>query len=152
MASIAVSSIPPQKSSQGTNIMVAGIVFQMASIFIFTFFLGEFLRRASKDHGILAKKVKILTGATLISCLLIVVRSIYRTVELLQRWNGYLITHEGYFIGLDGVLMFLAVAVFNLAHPGWFMPERKEEELKSMEPLAEKKEEHFQSMEHPAEK
>ena len=133
MASIAVSSVPPKKSSTGTHIMVGGIVFQMASIAIFALFFCEFLRRASKDHGILEQKVKILIAAVTFSCLVIVIRSIYRTAELLQGWTGYLITHEGYFIGLDGVLMFLAVAVFNLVHPGSFLPRRKNEEFATVE-------------------
>lgn len=127
MASIAVASVPPKGSTTGTHIMVSGIVFQMASIAVFALSFCEFLRRVSKDRGVLERKVKILIGAVTFSCLLIVVRSIYRTVELLQGWSGYLITHEVYFVGLDGVLMLLAVAVFNFVHPGWFLPMRKEE-------------------------
>lgn len=127
MASIAVASVPPRPSEKGTHIMVAGIVFQMAAIGIFALFFCEFSRRASRERGVLEKKVQIFIGATAFSCLLIVVRSIYRTVELLQGFDGYLITHEEYFVGLNGVLMFLAVTVFNVVHPGWFLPERKEE-------------------------
>lgn len=51
---------------------------------------------------------------------MIYIRSIYRTIELLQGWTGYLITHEIYFIVLDGTMMVLAVGIFNLIHPAWF--------------------------------
>jgi RTA1 like protein len=95
----------------------------MASISVFVLLFIEFLRRVGQQHKTLGMRVKILIGATAVSCSLIYVRSIYRTVELLQGWSGYLITHEGYFIGLDAVTMLLAVAVFNFIHPGWCLPD-----------------------------
>lgn len=45
------------------------------------------------------------------------VRSIFRAVQLMQGFRGYLATHEKFFIGLDGVVMFLAIAVFNIVPP-----------------------------------
>ena len=51
--------------------------------------------------------------------LCVVVRSVYRTVELSEGWVGYLITHESYFIGLDGVMMVVAVGVFHFVQPRW---------------------------------
>jgi len=122
MASQAAAATPPRKSETGTNIMVGGIVFQMASITVFVFLFLEFLRRTRKQRRSITAKIYLLVGASAFSCLMIYIRSIYRTVELLQGWSGYLITHEGYFIGLDAVLMFLAVVVFNFIHPGWFLP------------------------------
>lgn len=67
-----------------------------------------------------------LLGAMILSVVCIYIRSIYRTIELLQGWDGYLITHESYFIGLDGAMMIVAVAVFNFVHPGWFLPDTKD--------------------------
>jgi hypothetical protein len=54
-----------------------------------------------------------------LSVVLIVTRSIYRTIELLQGWSGYLVTTQRYFIALDGAMMVGAVGVFNIARPGW---------------------------------
>lgn len=34
-------------------------------------------------------------------------RGFYRSVELVQGWRGYLISHESYVIGLDAVPMVL---------------------------------------------
>ena len=122
MASQAASKTPPSDSKTGTNIMVAGIDFQLASITVFTALFAEFLRRVRRQQKALTMREMILIGATVVSCLLIYIRSIYRTIELLQGWNGYLISHEPYFIGLDAATMFVAVAVFNVVHPGWFLP------------------------------
>jgi hypothetical protein len=57
-----------------------------------------------------------------LSIVCIYIRSIYRTIELSQGWSGYLITHESYFIALDGAMMIFSVAVFNVLHPGWLLP------------------------------
>jgi len=53
------------------------------------------------------------------SVLVLVIRSIYRSIELIQGWRGYLITHEKYFIALDGITMVLAVGVYNIVQPSW---------------------------------
>lgn len=84
-------------------------------------FCTIFLRIAAtceKGLGYLEKKFNILIAAVAFSCLLIVVRGIHQTIELLQGWAEYLTTNVEYFIGLDGVFMFSAVAIFQLVHPG----------------------------------
>jgi hypothetical protein len=124
MASQAAAATPPRRSETGTNTMVAVIVFQMTSITLFVGFFIDFLRRAHKQNTPLGRRVVILICATTFSVVLIYIRSIYRTIELLQGWTGYLITHEGFFVGLDAVTMFLAVAVFNVVHPTWFLPQK----------------------------
>lgn len=115
----------------GTDIMVAGIVIQLASITVFVFLALEFLRRTIRQDIIRSMKRTMvpLLCAMVLSILAIYVRSIYRTIELLQGWTGYLITTETYFVVLDGAMMVLAVVVFNVIHPGWFMPTKKEVEL-----------------------
>lgn len=112
-------------TAPGTNTMVAGIVFQLVSLTIFVFCAVDFFRRSmrlgylqSLLHGSLAY----LVGAMVLSVVCIYIRSIYRTIELAQGWSGYLITHESYFVGLDGVMMVIAVGVFNIFHPGWLLP------------------------------
>ena len=113
------SSKPHGDTKPGTDIMVAGIIFQMASITIFTMLLIVFLLRVR--HEKFHRNLKLLVGAMIFSVVMIYIRSAYRTVELLQGWSGYLITHQIYFIVLDGGLMVLAVAIFNLLNPGWLL-------------------------------
>ncbi|EED19947.1 RTA1 domain protein, putative [Talaromyces stipitatus ATCC 10500] len=111
----------------GTDIMVAGIVFQLASITVFAVCVFDFLRRILKQRLLrtVQGNVTPLLLAMMFSIVLIYIRSIYRVIELVQGWSGYLITHEAYFIALDGSMMVPAVAIFNFVHPGWFMPTRK---------------------------
>ncbi|OMP83170.1 Sphingoid long-chain base transporter RSB1 [Diplodia seriata] len=139
MASVAASATPPGDTAPGTNIMVAGIVFQMVAITVFCALFAVFLKgtmtaAATAGGGgskggsgtappslLGSSRTKTLVTGTSAAIVFIYVRSIYRTIELLQGWDGYLITHEVYFVVLDGAMMVCAVGVFNLVHPGWFL-------------------------------
>jgi hypothetical protein len=115
-------------TAPGTNIMVAGIVFQLVSISVFVYCSFDFLRRATRMGLLKVNEMGPITymiGAMVVSVVVIYIRSIYRVVELAEGWDGYLITHEVYFVVLDGVMMVIAVAVFNFAHPGWLIPADK---------------------------
>lgn len=48
---------------------------------------------------------------------LILVRSVFRAVEFLQGFEGYLIGHEIFIYVFDALLMFIAMLVMNWTHP-----------------------------------
>ncbi|KAL4906049.1 hypothetical protein BDW74DRAFT_137621 [Aspergillus multicolor] len=123
MASVAAAQ-ENGNTKPGTNIMVAGIIFQMASITVFVLCAADFVRRTLRRRLLQSytRTIVPLLAAMIFSVLCIYVRSIYRTIELLEGWSGYLITTERFFIALDGAMMVLAVAIFNVIHPGWFLP------------------------------
>lgn len=130
------SSTAGGDTKPGTDIMVAGILFQMASIVVFTILGVNFL--ISARHDVFPLKLKLLVAATSLSVVMIFARSVYRSIELLQGWSGFLITHEGYFIALDGALMVVAVGCFNLFHPSLLLKGDKDQDVMefSMEPSA----------------
>lgn len=112
-------------TAPGTNTMVAGIVFQLVSISVFVYCAFDFLRRTTRTGLIKVGKmdsINYMILAMMISVVFIYIRSIYRVVELAQGWTGYVMTHEVFFIILDGVMMIVAVGVFNIFHPGWLLP------------------------------
>lgn len=51
--------------------------------------------------------------------LCVFVRCCYRVAELAQGWNGFLISHEWYFIILDALMMSIATLVLSIFHPGF---------------------------------
>ncbi|EGW35239.1 uncharacterized protein SPAPADRAFT_69538 [Spathaspora passalidarum NRRL Y-27907] len=53
----------------------------------------------------------------LISSIFIYIRCIYRMIELSQGWRGYLITHEGFVLTLDAMMVFLACSLYVPFHP-----------------------------------
>ncbi|KAJ5616176.1 hypothetical protein N7537_001290 [Penicillium hordei] len=119
-------------TATGTNIMVAGIVFQLFSITIFAVCAVDFIRRTMRKHLLQSVKGSVipLFAAMILSIVCIYIRSIYRTIELVQGWDGYLITHEAYFVALDGAMMVVSVVVFNVIHPGWMLPSGKSDSFK----------------------
>lgn len=69
------------------------------------------LRTSMKFRGFLA--------ALTIATICIFVRSVYRVAELSEGWTGYLIKQQGLFIGLEGVMVLVAVIVLNIFHPAF---------------------------------
>ncbi|WWC69039.1 uncharacterized protein I206_102975 [Kwoniella pini CBS 10737] len=67
----------------------------------------------------------ILLAGVLISSTMILIRGIYRSIELVQGWDGYLITTEMYQNILDGLMMLIAVGIYNFIHPGYLLPRKK---------------------------
>lgn len=111
-------------TTPGTHIMIGGIIIQLVSVIVFIFFAINFLLRVHRlGYGniIMRSYLKHLVGAMWVSIIAVFIRSIYRVIELSQGWTGYVITHEVYFIVLDGVMMVIAVGIFNIFHPGWLL-------------------------------
>lgn len=119
LASVASGKVDGS-TKPGTLLMVGGIAFQLGTMTFFLLLVLDFLRRTRKSAlSINYKKVLL---ALSISFTMIYIRSIYRTIELAQGWAGYLITHEGYFLGLDASIMAIAVCVFLVFDPATLLP------------------------------
>lgn len=122
----------------GINIMIAGLGFQVAIMAGFITATGFF---AKKTYG----RYKALGSATAfdqdpemvairhsrkflgflialgLSSLCILARSSFRVAELSEGFDGPIASQEGLFIGLEGVLIVVAVGVLNVFHPSWCM-------------------------------
>lgn len=119
MASAASGMTPQGSTKPGTDVMIAGIVIQLASMLVFmVFFIGT-VWKARKVP--MTSNVKKLLWATVFSSAVIIIRNLYRTIELAQGWTGYLMTHEAFFAVFDGAMMVLASGVFNFFHPAWML-------------------------------
>jgi hypothetical protein len=104
--------------------MVGGIIFQLISITVFVGFAGDFLWRVlkrSKSVVPTSGTMLALFAATAFSVLLIYIRSIYRTIELIDGWTSSTMQNESLLIALDGEMMVPAVIIYNLFHPGWML-------------------------------
>ncbi|KAF9464056.1 RTA1-like protein [Collybia nuda] len=137
MASIASGN--NEDPTPGGNIMLGGIIFQMATITIYVicaieFFVRYFKRRPvrsvplnaadgkeSSIRGYMDKRLKIMSIGLSFSTVCLFIRSIYRTIELVDGWNGKIITTQVYFNVLDGAMIVLAMYTLNFVHPGVFL-------------------------------
>jgi len=115
----------------GGRIMLGGIVFQMIAITIYMILAVEFVFRYLSDkpfqrpdnepptgNYFMDKKMKAMLSGCVFSSLAIYVRSVYRTIELTDGWEGRIITTELYFNTMDGAMILLAMYSLNFFHPG----------------------------------
>jgi len=135
---IASSASTDAGSTLGGNIMLGGIIFQLVSLILFICIATETLVRFWKDlpaheetirssDSTLTVKAKMGHRITLLLYALsfittcIFIRSIYRTIELADGWNGRIIETQIYFNALDGGMVVISMFTFNIFHPGWFL-------------------------------
>ncbi|KAL4243408.1 hypothetical protein ABKN59_001269 [Abortiporus biennis] len=121
--------------AKGGRIMLGGIAFQLAAISIYSILATEFLIRFLYDRPVRRKNVESSKGNQLdrktelmftglaFSSVLLFIRSVYRTIELADGWDGRIITTQVYFNVLDGAMITLAMFCLNIFHPGWFLLE-----------------------------
>ncbi|PGH03029.1 hypothetical protein GX51_04347 [Blastomyces parvus] len=130
---LASSSDPGTSGADtGTNLMIAGVVWQVVILGVFILLAVDFavrttLRMRSVGVEALDPKHAMLRSsfafrgflvALSLSTLFIFTRCVYRIAELSGGWDGPLLKDEPLFIGLEGVMVALAVLVLNAFHPG----------------------------------
>ncbi|ORY26063.1 RTA1 like protein-domain-containing protein [Naematelia encephala] len=149
----AVAAEDGNDTKKSTKIMLAGILFQLATMTIFVALSLDFIVRvlthrpwrqeiisepevSNNGENVALKTIanrnghnasttstdQYLLAGVAFASLMIFVRGIYRSVELAQGWSGYVISHEPFFIWLDGFPMVLCLAGLAVAHPGWLLP------------------------------
>ncbi|KAL0949497.1 hypothetical protein HGRIS_009551 [Hohenbuehelia grisea] len=114
----------------GSRIFLGGIAAQLLSFVVFSIIYGIFLWRVYSrsqnlwyidQHKAWYDDWRALAGALCICCVGILIRSVYRTVELGEGFLGHLATNEGFFYGLDTLPLFIAIAIFIPFWPGRFI-------------------------------
>ncbi|QRV97758.1 RTA1-like protein [Ceratobasidium sp. AG-Ba] len=132
MASIADTH---EAAERGGNIMLAGIIIQLVAVVLFTILGLEFVIRYSLNRPARSTEVEQkYTGWTVvprgcvwmlvglaIATLFIIIRSVYRTIELTDGWNGAIISTEKWFNWFDGMPIVVAMVTFNVFHPGFLL-------------------------------
>jgi hypothetical protein len=135
----AVSSQNHESAQTGTDIMIAGLSFQVLTIFVFILAASDFALRTwrrqralgadalAQDPALVRMRAsfrfKAFLVALALSTLLILWRSAFRVAELSEGWNGPIIKDQGLFIAFEGVLIVLAVVLLNFFHPALCMRE-----------------------------
>ncbi|KAB5590798.1 hypothetical protein CTheo_5760 [Ceratobasidium theobromae] len=115
----------------GTKIFLVGLIIQLISFIVYMIVFFVFLYRMKINRSsecFLPRNTSeffshwtALAGALVISCIGILIRSAFRTVENAQGFHGYLATHEVYFYTLDTLPLFIAILVFTVAWPPLYL-------------------------------
>ncbi|KAG8979109.1 hypothetical protein FRC05_009319 [Tulasnella sp. 425] len=121
------------------KILVAGLLLQIITFGIYSFFAVTFDFRSSRDPALRAydtqmRGLRKLWIAFYVSAVLITLRSIYRAVEFadiapgprgIYDPDGYLFTHEWPMYVFDAIPVLISVVAFSIWHPGAYLPTRK---------------------------
>jgi len=127
--------------------MLAGLAFQVVTLFFFIILSTDFAVRTWKRVNALGKaealdpthaklrnsfKFRGFLVALAFATLCIFTRSVYRVAELSEGWTGHLISTQKYFIGLEGAIVAAGILSLNAFHPGFCFSEGyvKEQKVK----------------------
>ncbi|KZT70110.1 RTA1-domain-containing protein [Daedalea quercina L-15889] len=127
-AAAAAAANNHKSPTSGSDIMLAGIIFQTAAITLYMLLAMEFFLRYFYDRPIrgrdivntgyaLDSKMKQMIAALAFSSLCFYVRTWYRCIELGDGWEGTIIHTQRYFVIMDAVMIALAMWTLNIFHP-----------------------------------
>ncbi|KAK9710691.1 hypothetical protein K7432_008252 [Basidiobolus ranarum] len=109
----------------GKIVVVIGLVIALASLLVFTWVTTTMmldkklrLRFAGPNAEYNESRWRIIYIPIYINIVMLVARSIYRLVEFLGGYDGYVSTHEEYFYGFDTLLIIIGYLSFIVIHPG----------------------------------
>ncbi|KAF9872666.1 RTA1 like protein [Colletotrichum karsti] len=117
----ALSTTSKGSSDLGVDLAMAGLVIQVVVIVGFCAVFADYMIRYSRSQysRALTRREKVFFSFLATAIVLILARCAYRVDELSEGYsNSTKVTNEGLFIGLEGVLIILAVFALCLGHPG----------------------------------
>ncbi|KAH8663894.1 RTA1 like protein-domain-containing protein [Ilyonectria robusta] len=103
----------------GAKVIIGGLFVQLICFGVFICIAVAFHRSILASPTSRSKRIpwKKHMMALYVGSMLIMVRSIFRAIEYLQGFDGYLLRHELYLYVFDALLMFSVMVLFNWVHP-----------------------------------
>lgn len=118
----------------GMDIIIGGIAFQCFSMALFLFcllwFCWKIYKASPSEYDPQHAHIRNSPGfrffiPAVIGCwVFVMIRSIFRLVELGEGWGGDLMGKEVPFFILEGLMMIIAIAFLTIVHPGFFFNRR----------------------------
>ena len=115
------ASNTPSEIKAGADMVRASIILQLACFVGFIALEMVFHSRCIKAN-ILNEKLQRIITLLYVSSALILIRNIYRVVEVWEGYDSYLTNHEAFFYVFDGALMLVNALMWNVWHPMEFLP------------------------------
>ncbi|KAF4828989.1 Glutamyl-tRNA(Gln) amidotransferase subunit A [Colletotrichum tropicale] len=116
------SSVSTTKEAvdRGVNISLAGLVFQVFSLVVFTILFMDYMVRYNRSIGRskMNGKLRFFLLFLGLSTFFILLRCVYRIVELHEGYFSHWFRDEALFIALESAVMVIAVFCLNIGHPG----------------------------------
>ncbi|KAF8076468.1 RTA1-like protein [Lyophyllum atratum] len=114
----------------GSRIFLSGLIIQLISFVAFTSLYLLFLYRVYNRNPEIWRRDeskawyndwRALGAVLFVSCIGILIRSMFRVIELSEGYQGHLATTEAFFYGLDTLPLFIAIVVYTPFWPGRFI-------------------------------
>lgn len=135
----ATATEDPSKQKVGNDLMMAGIVWQVATLLVFGALVAIYTTRVygfckSKGSGVSALNAHArgvlrrgsfrgFIFAIVLAYLTIFTRCVYRIGEMANGWANKIMQDETDFMVLDGAMVAIATIALTIWHPGWAFPE-----------------------------
>ncbi|GAA6001884.1 RTA1 domain-containing protein [Rhodotorula paludigena] len=120
MAGSAVGTTNEAQMRNGSNIMLAGIVVQLAVMVFYTGYMAVWYWKSRPEVAAQGRKIQIMLGGLLAASIGIIIRGCYRTPELEEGFDGWIAQQQIWML-FDAIPIAFATFVINLIHPHWFM-------------------------------
>ena len=116
----------------GSDLLKASLIIQLAVIILFVSLVSVFYFRCRRA-GIRTRKVRVPVVILFTSTFFIFVRCVFRTVEIFEVYHGSktttadvnispLLRYEWLFIVFEASPMLIACGIWNVFHPGFYLP------------------------------
>lgn len=131
----AVAEVNGRDTKPGGTIVVVGLCVQLAAYLCFQLLIFTFFWRCSKKpimnkNLFWTQRFRRFLFAFLLSSVLVLGRSIFRTIEMITGWIGPVSTVEWYYYAFDAAPVCAAVILLNVFHPGFVMPSNHRDAVK----------------------
>lgn len=108
----------------------------LATEFIIRYFKDRPLAQYSRDSNSpsrapLSTRMRLMLIGLAMMTVFIFIRSVYRTIELINGFSGPIIHRQVLFNVLDGAMIVLAMWTLNFFHPGWLLVDEVPEKAES---------------------
>ncbi|KAJ1305356.1 hypothetical protein OPQ81_000371 [Rhizoctonia solani] len=107
----------PEKRDMGKKLFIGGLIAQLISFLLYTLIFGLFVNRVrthmrhewdNRPNGLMRHWVALVISMA-ISCVAIIIRSVFRALENAQGRDSALATKEGYFYVLDCFVLWISI-------------------------------------------
>ncbi|TPX32821.1 hypothetical protein SmJEL517_g04110 [Synchytrium microbalum] len=124
---LTTNNVATPNATLGLKILLAGLIITVPSFALFLLVIIVFDIRTRRElPWSVRRQWTPLLWALYFSSSMILLRSIYRSVEFSQGYSGYLSSHEIYFYFFDALPIVLATVTFNIFHPSYYVGKRYE--------------------------
>ncbi|KAF2858952.1 RTA1-domain-containing protein [Piedraia hortae CBS 480.64] len=125
----------PKTVELGDNLMIAGLAFQVFTMFVCMCLAAEFGYKVYRQP-VGVEKSRELSGkfnyyaiCCSVAFVAIFIRCVYRLPEMAGGWGNSLMRNETAFMVLDGMMIAIAIILLTIAHPAIFFPEASQNSL-----------------------